>query len=147
MAEPKVLLPMLGGMYLLGSPKTKTTARLTTDAVINAIVLSQTGKALTGRARPSVAGEAGEFTGPSVDDKFASFPSGHTATAFAAARVLAVRHPKQRWLYYGLASLVGLARVHVSAHFPSDVVVGAGVGIYAADQAMREKHNYLTIHF
>ena len=61
------------------------------------------------------------------------FVSGHAAVAFALATVLAfddVRRPV-RVLLLGGATLVALARVHVGAHLPLDVVGGAGLGVAA----------------
>src|SRR5690606_12102223 len=40
-----------------------------------------------------------------------SFPSGHTSTAFAVARVLAEEYPERKWLWYALALLVSWSRV------------------------------------
>ena len=145
--EPIVLVPVIGSLYLLGGKGEKTTARLAADALINSTLLTEVVKSLAGRARPTVAGKAGNFTGPSVNDKYASFPSGHTSAAFAVARVMAKRHPKEKWLYYGLAAAVGYARIRESEHFPSDVLAGAAIGIFSADEAMKHNHNFLTIRF
>jgi membrane-associated phospholipid phosphatase len=60
-----------------------------------------------------------------------SFPSGHAATSFAFASVIAHRYPNQRWLkwsVYGLATGVSLARVGGKKHFGSDVLVGGTLG-------------------
>jgi len=66
-----------------------------------------------------------------------SFPSGHTITAFAAAGAVcsclwSSRHGcRDRWimlLTLALAALVGLSRMAVGAHWPFDVLGGAGVG-------------------
>ena len=58
------------------------------------------------------------------------FPSGHTAVAFAVAAVL---HPllpgRWRWVPWVLASLVGVARLHVGVHWPMDLVGGAALGV------------------
>ncbi|MDR0769102.1 MAG: phosphatase PAP2 family protein [Dysgonamonadaceae bacterium] len=65
-----------------------------------------------------------------------SFPSGHTATAFAAAEFLHQEYGnKSVWISiggYGMASLVGVARVFNNKHWVSDVVAGAGIGILSA---------------
>lgn len=56
--------------------------------------------------------------------------SGHTSTAFAVAVPVACWLPRRwRWLPLVLASLVGVARMVVGAHFPLDVVGGAAMGI------------------
>jgi len=60
-----------------------------------------------------------------------SFPSGHAATSFAFASVIAHRYPNKRWLKwsaYGLATGVSLVRLAGKRHFPSDTLVGATVG-------------------
>jgi membrane-associated phospholipid phosphatase len=61
-----------------------------------------------------------------------SFPSGHSIAAFSVATVFARRYPTHRWLpyvAYGLAATVGFSRVSLSAHFPSDVFLGAALGV------------------
>lgn len=57
-----------------------------------------------------------------------SFPSAHTATAVGMAVTLATIYPQGRWWFFSLAALVGLHRIESSAHFPSDVCVGAAIG-------------------
>lgn len=62
-----------------------------------------------------------------------SFPSGHTATAFVAAEFLHQEYgDKSVWISiggYGMATLIGVARVYNNRHWISDVVAGAGIGI------------------
>lgn len=63
-----------------------------------------------------------------------SFPSGHTCAAFAAAGAW-FRALDRRWMGatgLTLAALMGLSRLYVGVHFPSDVLVGALVGLLAA---------------
>jgi undecaprenyl-diphosphatase len=58
----------------------------------------------------------------------ASFPSGHTASSFAAATALSTFYPSAAPLSYTLATGVGLSRVYLGHHFPGDVAVGASIG-------------------
>lgn len=58
----------------------------------------------------------------------ASFPSGHAQTAFGAAAYLCLLYPRGAAAFLALASLVGLSRVALGAHFPSDVLAGALLG-------------------
>ena len=58
-------------------------------------------------------------------------PSGHTIAAFSVATVVARRYRNHRWVpyvSYGVAALVGFSRLSLSAHFISDVFVGATLG-------------------
>jgi membrane-associated phospholipid phosphatase len=58
-----------------------------------------------------------------------SFPSGHTATAFAFAVGLSWVFPRGRFLFYTLATLAGIQRLVSNSHWPSDVLAGAAVGL------------------
>jgi undecaprenyl-diphosphatase len=70
-----------------------------------------------------------------------SFPSGHSATAFAAATAVAILCPRMRPWALGIAAAVALSRVYLRVHFPLDVVagalVGAGLGALCALVALR----------
>lgn len=64
---------------------------------------------------------------------YSSFPSGHTAQAFATATFLSMeykdRFPWMPYAAYGLASTVGVMRMANNRHYISDVLLGAGIGI------------------
>jgi membrane-associated phospholipid phosphatase len=59
-------------------------------------------------------------------------PSSHAAVAVAAAAALCVLFPARRWLWILLGGLCVVSRVAAGAHFLSDVVLGALVGLAAA---------------
>jgi len=61
-----------------------------------------------------------------------SFPSGHTATAFALAMGLSLLYRQGKPLFFTFAVLVGLQRILSQNHFPSDVIAGALVGVLSA---------------
>lgn len=59
-----------------------------------------------------------------------SFPSGHTATAFAAAPVLGKHFgPKATYAAYAMGILTGLGRMEDKKHYLADVLAGAGIGL------------------
>jgi undecaprenyl-diphosphatase len=60
-------------------------------------------------------------------DRF-SFPSGHTSGAFATATAITLFYPQFAIVTYGWACLVGLSRVTLGVHFPTDTVAGAAIG-------------------
>lgn len=66
-----------------------------------------------------------------------AFPSGHTATAFFGAHLLAKEIKKEKpvlaYAGYGLATATGLLRLANHEHWVSDVLVGAGIGVAAAE--------------
>jgi undecaprenyl-diphosphatase len=83
-------------------------------------------KPLFRRVRPFVSRETRVFGIKPADH---SFPSGHTASSFAAATALALFYPKAAPLAYTVATGVGVSRVHLGVHFPSDAAVGGAIGI------------------
>ena len=57
-----------------------------------------------------------------------SFPSGHTQAAFTLAILLVIYMKKYYWIIFTIASLMGISRIFMSMHFPSDILFGAYLG-------------------
>ncbi len=68
-------------------------------------------------------------------DEF-SFPSGHTAAAFVMTTVLAAWSPISLAVMAPLALLIGVSRVYLGVHYPTDIAAGAGLGIFSAGIAL-----------
>ncbi|WP_372831405.1 phosphatase PAP2 family protein [Pontibacterium sp.] len=68
-------------------------------------------------------------------DKF-SFPSGHAAAAFVFATVLSHFYPSMLVLSYSIAVLIGLSRVMLGVHYPTDIAAGAVLGTSIATVAL-----------
>jgi membrane-associated phospholipid phosphatase len=88
-------------------------------------------KHLIGRPRPRLMHANGFEFGPSWQEGFDSFPSGHTSASFAVATVLSRHFPRAGWLFYFAAVMVGLSRVVRGSHFPTDVIAGVILGVTA----------------
>ena len=88
-------------------------------------------KYTVGRSRPDVAGTNIEFRPFSGS---ASFPSGHTAAAFAIATAVAdqTHDGWSDYLLYGAASVTALSRINNTRHWTSDVLIGGLVGHLSA---------------
>lgn len=91
-------------------------------------------KRFIGRARPYVDNPSDPFhyVLGGWHSSYASMPSGHATTAFAAAVAIGLLCPWLRVLMAVYAFLIALSRVVVVAHFPSDVVAAAVIGTCGA---------------
>lgn len=125
------------GLFKKDSKITKT-ALLAGEAVADAEIVTEVFKPAVSRWRPSSLPPNGNFADTFAEggDRFSSahnsFPSGHTITAFAVATIISRRYGRHhRWvpiLAYGGASAIGFSRLSLSAHYTSDVLVGAALG-------------------
>jgi len=127
---------ILASGYILHDPYKVKTGLLAGEAYVDGEILDLAIKAVTRRKRPSdvPAGTSFNdtfFNGGKSPFSDSSFPSGHAIAAFSVATVIAHRYRQHRWVpwaAYGLAAAVSFSRVTTSAHFPSDVFLGAALG-------------------
>jgi membrane-associated phospholipid phosphatase len=97
-------------------------------------LISALAKGLIGRTRPKFLHGQGtlNFDPFAWDAAAESFPSGHTTIAFASAVVLGTLFPRYRIPFFVLATLVGVSRILLREHYPSDTIGGAMFGIVFA---------------
>lgn len=88
-------------------------------------------KLTTGRARPSVKSEQ-MWTGPSWSSKYHSFPSGHVDASVGFFAVLVLANWRIGAPCLAIPLLIGFSRMYLGAHYLSDVVCAAVLGILAA---------------
>jgi membrane-associated phospholipid phosphatase len=128
-------------LYAIGLARRDTkmqhTALLAGEAVADAEILTTVLKDIDQRARPVTFTPHSNYWDSWFESKGSelrgagSFPSGHTIAAFSIAAVVAHRYRTHRWVpyvAYGMAGMVGFSRLSLSAHFASDVFVGAVLG-------------------
>jgi len=126
---------MIAG-YARHDPYQVSTALLAGEAYADSAVVDLAMKAITRRKRPSDVPPGGSFNdtffaGGKSPFKGSSFPSGHAAGVFSVATVVASRYHHHwwvPWVTYGFATAISFSRVTTSAHFPSDVFLGAALG-------------------
>lgn len=91
-------------------------------------------KRAIGRGRPDEFDNVGAFAFQNIvnDWNFQSFPSGHTTTAIALAFIVGFLWPRLFPLFFVIGAVVGISRVPVGMHYPSDVFGGLIVGMLGA---------------
>ena len=128
-------------MYLMSFPTHnehwRETGFLAGEAAIDSLIPVEIMKYSLGRERPYQGNGSGAFF-----QGGSSFPSEHSAAAWAIAGVIAHEYPGifPQLISYGLASAVSFARVRSLQHFPSDVFVGSVLG-YLMAQSVYSRHH------
>lgn len=135
---PASLLGMLSAGYLIGHFKHSDSARATFllagESLLITELLVQAGKIGIGRARPYTLEGPFAFNPITLQSQWQSFPSGHSAAAWAVATSLAsrVKSPYLRATFFAVASAISLSRIFLDKHFASDVVGSALLGYFIA---------------
>ena len=128
-SHSKLWLGVAGAMFGLGGPTGRRVAVTGVVAIgVTSAVVNLPMKFATRRARPDrdTAGVPGQRRVPMPETT--SFPSGHSASAFAFAGAVGASLPELAVPLRGLAAAVAYSRVHTGVHYPGDVVVGSLVG-------------------
>jgi undecaprenyl-diphosphatase len=61
-----------------------------------------------------------------------SFPSGHTTAIFSICTTIAMNMPEYLRLFFVIAIIIGISRIYIGVHYPSDVLIGAMIGFGTA---------------
>lgn len=136
---------MVGSAYLWSrathNDHLRETAVLSGEAALNSLLVTEAAKYIAGRSRPLEGDGTGSFRNGG-----SSFPSMHSAGAWAIASVVAREYPGPltQLLAYGGAAAISAARVTGRQHFVSDALVGSAIGWYLGRQvfnARRDREN------
>ncbi|HJQ34605.1 MAG TPA: phosphatase PAP2 family protein [Pyrinomonadaceae bacterium] len=122
-----------------GNARARETGLLGGEALVDTGLVTAVLKNVTQRPRPPVDGAHAEFF-----DGGHSFPSGHSAGAWALATVVADEYRDRRAVQvaaYGLAAAVSVSRYAARKHFLSDVLVGGAIGYGIGRYVYRTRHD------
>ena len=122
----RLWLLIAGALAVFGGRRGRTAAgRGVASIAIAATVANGPAKLLARRRRPSQSSAAALIRMP----RSTSFPSGHSAAAFAFATGACAELPGLAPVLVPLACAVAYSRTHTGVHYPSDVAAGVGIGI------------------
>ena len=134
-----------GAFYLIGRKQNDARARetgvLIAEATIDSIIVFETLKGVTQRARPMTGIERSEFF-----EGGNSFPSGHSTQAWTAATIIASEYHDRRSVQiaaFATATAVSFARLGQHKHYLSDVVAGSALGYGIGKYVYHKRHNKL----
>lgn len=128
-ANHSYLWMLVGGVVAVsgGRRERQAAARALTAIGVSSLLTNVIGKRTWHRPRPS-RNELVPVSRHVHMPLSSSFPSGHTASAFAFATVLTTTHRELVIPVGGLASLVAYSRVYTGVHYPADVLIGSAIG-------------------
>lgn len=152
----------IAGLFFLSGvafkdQKARDTGLMALETLLHTGLLVQVVKHLAGRQRPWVENGVDYWNGPAAFFKrysqnffsrYDSFFSGHTASVWGLATVIAENYKNHFWVpltCYGLATAVGLSRLTEDDHWMSDVFVGAVVGFAVGKMVVHNQNKRLQI--
>lgn len=118
-----------GVVLLLFAATRRAGASILTALLLGYLVCNVTLKPLVERLRPCDIVENMALIACPSDF---SFPSGHTTSAFAAATALFLVHRRYGFAALLFAALMAFSRLYLFVHFPTDILIGAVIGILCA---------------
>jgi len=127
-----------------GRPGRRAAVEGLTSVAVTSAVVNLAVKRIWRRQRPDRAGQEVPVARQVRMPTSLSFPSGHSAAAFAFATGVGTRLPGVAVPLHAAAGVVAYSRVHTGVHHPSDVVVGSVVGTVLAQLTTRALDHYLA---
>jgi membrane-associated phospholipid phosphatase len=132
-ADHSVLWLSIAGALALVPGRPRRAALLGAASIgVASVSVNVIAKMLLGRPRPDRSTAAVPIARLVRMPHSTSFPSGHSASAFAFASAVGTQLPRLALPLQLLAAAVAYSRVHTGVHYPSDTIVGASIGMASA---------------
>jgi membrane-associated phospholipid phosphatase len=138
--DGRYTIPVMAALYcgghLFGSERAKRTALMGVESFVITGIFTEAIKHISHKHRPA-SGDLENilWDGPGLTRANLSFPSGHAASAFAVATVVATQYRETVIvppLAYGAAAMCAYSRLNDNAHWMSDVLLGSAIGYFTA---------------
>ena len=123
-----VLFAVLVALWFLRKEHRRMVLMSILSAVIARGIFVEIIRAFYHRARPISVDAVHQLV---TNDAWA-FPSGHASFFFAIATSVFIYNTKLGYLFYIFAALMGVARIFIGVHWPTDIIVGASLGMLVA---------------
>ena len=138
--SPYIIASVLFLIFVLGNKSSKSLSIIAAISGVFALLLNQIISALYYSPRPSMLYNVTLLLPPSND---ASFPSDHTALAFAVSVAILSANKRLGILLILFSLLTGVSRVYCGLHYPVDILGGMATGITSAALIRRTAHKYM----
>jgi len=146
-------IPVMGLAYLDGHcfhnyPLEKTALLSLKSYAISALFINSM-KLSFHRHRPNTGDPWNTFDGPGLYFKNLSFPSGHSASAFAIMTSIALEFRETKWIQvaaYSLAAITAFSRIYENYHWTSDVIMGSAIGFFTARAVYKIQNGQFSLH-
>ena len=121
-----------------GTPTAQVTAKLAAVSLLGSGLFTGALKWITRRERPEPMEDVRHNT---------SFPSQHASGAAAVAVLVSRRHGRLAPFFWVLAIIIGLSRIYLGRHFPTDVLTGYLLGAISSWLVLRGERWFEKLHF
>ncbi|MCX7785107.1 MAG: phosphatase PAP2 family protein [candidate division WOR-3 bacterium] len=119
-SSPMALATSNLAVFYFGGEKEQKVAKLAVTSWVSASITGVILKGIFNRQRPE---------NQSTSRWNSSFPSGHTLSYFSLATVYSAKYHKLAIPLYSFGVIIGLSRIYLGEHYPSDVLAGAMLGV------------------
>jgi len=146
--NPITLTSLAGAGYVYGwmthNDQLQSFSQLGLESLIYTQIVVESIKILAKRSRPRITDSSTVWNGFNSDGKIfdddkESFPSSHSACAFAFATVIADHYRQNEWIVYGsysTATAIAVSRLYAKDHWLSDVIIGSTIGFFVAKEVV-----------